>query len=111
MFSKARLRPNCELIPLQFADVHSLGITRQRAQYELLWIPPAGKVSGGAQAVARLLLSAGKGWALLGMLLVLPPMRWIAHGVYRLIANNRESMPGGTAACALPADRRPGTEG
>jgi predicted DCC family thiol-disulfide oxidoreductase YuxK len=37
-----------------------------------------------------------------------PPLRWIAHGVYRLVANNRDRMPGGTAACKLPAAQRPG---
>jgi predicted DCC family thiol-disulfide oxidoreductase YuxK len=63
-------------------------------------------VHGGAQAVAKLLLSAGKGWAVLGAVLTLPPMRWVANGVYRLVSNNRARLPGGTPACALPADRR-----
>jgi len=33
-------------------------------------------------------------------------LRWIAAGVYRLIANNRQRMPGGTTACALPQAAR-----
>jgi predicted DCC family thiol-disulfide oxidoreductase YuxK len=85
----------------------SFGATRERAEYELLWVTPSGAIHGGAQAVAKLLLSAGRGWAVPGALLTLPPLRQLAHGVYRLIANNRERMPGGTPACALPADRRP----
>lgn len=107
LFAERYVRPRCEITPWQFADLDSLGTTRERAEYELLWITPTGVVHGGAQAVAKLLLNAGKGWAVPGALLTLPPLRWIAHGVYRLIANNRERMPGGTPACAVPADRRP----
>ncbi|KIF75865.1 thiol-disulfide oxidoreductase [Streptomyces sp. 150FB] len=107
-FIERRVRPRCEISPWQFADLDALGTTQQRAEYELLWVTPIGTIDGGAQAVARLLLSAGRGWAVLGALLSLPPLRWVAHGVYRLVANNRERMPGGTPACALPAaDRRP----
>lgn len=104
-YAERHIRPNCEVTPWQSADLASFGTTQQRAEHELLWFTPTDTVYGGAQAVARLLLSAGKGWAVLGALLVLPPVRWIAHGVYRLVANNRASMPGGTAACAVPADR------
>jgi predicted DCC family thiol-disulfide oxidoreductase YuxK len=107
-FIERRVRPRCEITPWQFADLDALGTTQRRAEYELLWVTPIGTIDGGAQAVARLLLSAGRGWAVLGALLSLPPLRWVAHGVYRLVANNRERMPGGTPACALPAaDRRP----
>ncbi|GAB2620246.1 hypothetical protein GCM10027168_60390 [Streptomyces capparidis] len=106
-FAERRLRPRCEIIPWQFADLDALGVTRRRAEYELLWVAPGGAVRGGARAVAALLMSSGRGWAVLGGLLALPPVRPLAHGVYRLVANNRERMPGGTPACALPADRRP----
>ncbi|MDG9718902.1 DUF393 domain-containing protein [Streptomyces sp. DH24] len=105
-FLERLLRPDCSITPWQFADLASLGSTRRRAEYEALWITPTGRVYGGAQAVARLLLRAGKGWAVLGALLTLPPLRWAAHGVYRIVANNRDRLPGGTAACALPAGRR-----
>lgn len=102
------LRLDCSITPWQFADLASLGSTQRRAEYELLWITPTGAVYGGAQAVAKLLLRAGRGWAVLGALLTLPPMRWVAHGAYRTVANHRDRLPGGTSACALPASRRPG---
>lgn len=102
------LRPNCTVTPWQFADLAALGVTQRRAEYEVLYISPAGTVHGGAQAVARLMLSAGGVWAWPGGLLTLPPVRWIAHGVYRIVAANRHRLPGGSPACALPADRRPG---
>lgn len=102
------LRPGGEITPWQFADLDGLGVTRARAEHEVLWVTPVGTVYGGVQAVAKLLLHTGGAWAVPGALLTLPPLRWVAHGVYRLVADNRDRMPGGTPACALPADRRPG---
>ncbi|MFG2196784.1 thiol-disulfide oxidoreductase DCC family protein [Streptomyces sp. NPDC048639] len=107
-FAEQRIRPRCEVVPWQFADLQTLGVTQERAEHEVLWVTPAGTVHGGAQAVAKVLLSAGRGWSLVGALLMLPPARWAAHGVYRLVANNRHRMPGGTAACALPNHRTQG---
>lgn len=107
-FAERRLRPRCEAVPWQFTDLEALDITQERAAHEVLWVTPVGTVHGGARAVAKLLLSAGSGWALLGALIALPPLRWAAHGSYRLIANHRHRMPGGTAACALPARRTSG---
>ncbi|MGP4052500.1 thiol-disulfide oxidoreductase DCC family protein [Streptomyces sp. 2A115] len=107
-FAERRLRPRCEAVPWQFADLEALGVARERAEHEVLWVTPTGTVHGGAQAIAKALLSAGRGWPLLGALLTLPPIRWAAHGLYRLVASNRQRMPGGTAACALPSHRRQG---
>ncbi|MFF7333336.1 DCC1-like thiol-disulfide oxidoreductase family protein [Streptomyces sp. NPDC008150] len=107
-FVTRRLRPNCAVTAWQFADLASLGVTQPRAEREVLWISPQGTVHGGAQAVAKLLLRSGGSWAWLGGLLELPPARWFAHGIYRLVATNRARLPGGSPACALPADRGPG---
>ncbi|CAL9347404.1 hypothetical protein SUDANB176_00401 [Streptomyces sp. enrichment culture] len=104
-FIERVVRPRCEAVPWQQADLAALGVTRERARHEALWVTPPGRVYGGAQAVAKLLLSAGGAWTLAGALLALPPMRWAAHAVYRLVANNRRHLPGGPAGCALPGDR------
>ncbi|MFJ6213652.1 thiol-disulfide oxidoreductase DCC family protein [Streptomyces sp. NPDC092296] len=105
--------PLWDAIPFQFADLPELDaatggglVTAERAQQEVLWVTPTGQVYGGAQAVARLLMRAGGAWSVPGALLTLPPVRWLAAGVYRLIALNRHRMPGGTPACAMPP-RRP----
>ncbi|MFC7880943.1 thiol-disulfide oxidoreductase DCC family protein [Streptomyces sp. NPDC057376] len=97
-----KVRPRCETTPWQRADLAALGVRQERAQREVLWVTPAGAVHGGAQAVAKLLMSAGSGWRVVGAVLTLPPTRWAAAGVYRLIADNRHRLPGGTPACALP---------
>ncbi|MEU6474452.1 DUF393 domain-containing protein [Streptomyces massasporeus] len=96
------VRPRCETVAWQHADLVSLGVTEERARHEALWVTPTGRVYGGAQAVAKALLSAGGVWSVVGAALTLPPVRWVAHGVYRLVADNRGRLPGGTAACAVP---------
>jgi alpha-1,6-mannosyltransferase len=100
---------NAKIEPWQFADLAALGTDESRAQDEVLWIDVDGQVYGGAQAVARLLVGAGGAWVVAGTLMRVPPISWIAHVVYRVVAANRYRLPGGTPACALPADQRPGS--
>ena len=90
------------VVAWQFADLAALGVTVERAQQEVLWVDPDGAVSGGAAAVARLLRAAGVPWSVLGALIGLPPLRWVAPPVYRLVAANRHRLPGGTPACRMP---------
>ncbi|WP_030021913.1 thiol-disulfide oxidoreductase DCC family protein [Streptomyces monomycini] len=106
-FAERRIRPRCTVSAWQFTDLEALGVTQERAEHEVLWITPAGSVYGGAQAVAKLLMSARGRWSVPGALLTLPPFRQAAHTVYRLVADHRHRMPGGTAACSLPAHLRP----
>ncbi|MFF7731403.1 DCC1-like thiol-disulfide oxidoreductase family protein [Streptomyces sp. NPDC007984] len=96
------VRPRCEAVAWQHADLGSLGVAEERARHEALWVTPTGRVYGGAQAVAKVLLSAGGVWSVVGAVLTLPPVRWVAHGAYRLVADNRGRLPGGTPACAVP---------
>ncbi|WP_020387707.1 thiol-disulfide oxidoreductase DCC family protein [Kribbella catacumbae] len=93
--------------PWQFTDLAAYGTTAERAQYEVLWVDQDGKIHGGAQAFARWLIHSGGLWRVAGTMFTFPPIRWIAAGIYRLIASNRDKMPGGTPACALPDDRPP----
>lgn len=104
VFAERRIRPRCAATPWQFTDLAALGVTERRARHEVLWITPSGRVHGGVRAVSHLLRSAGPGWRALGLLLAVPPVRWLGHAAYRLIANNRHRMPGGAPACAV----RPG---
>lgn len=108
-FLERRIPVAATIAAFQFADLDALGTTAERAQREVLWIDRAGRVSGGAEAIGRLLTAAGGPWRALGVVMRIPPVSWAAHGVYRFVANNRHRMPGGTAACALPAAERPGS--
>ncbi|MGY1436007.1 thiol-disulfide oxidoreductase DCC family protein [Streptomyces reniochalinae] len=108
-FGERWVRPRCAGLPWQRAEpagLAALGVTPARAAHEVLWVTPSGAVHGGAQAVAKALLSAGGAWPVAGALLTLPPFRWAAAGLYRLVAANRHRLPGGTAACAAPGTGR-----
>jgi predicted DCC family thiol-disulfide oxidoreductase YuxK len=101
-----RLPLDADVVAFQLADLDALGTTAARAEREVLWIED-GVVYGGARAVARLLVRAGGPWRVLGMVMRVPPLSRLAGGVYALVSANRHRMPGGTPACALPADERP----
>lgn len=95
------------VVAWQHADLPALGLTAQQCQQAVQWVQD-GRVHSGAPAVARLLLASGSVWAVLGALLRVPPLSWLAALVYGLVAANRSRLPGGTPACALPPAERPG---
>lgn len=105
---QARLHSQVAVEPWQFTDLAAYGTDADRATREVLWVDAAGRIHGGAQAFAQWLIHSGGGWRVLGTVLRLPPVRWFAAGVYRVIADNRDRMPGGTPACALPDRLLPG---
>jgi predicted DCC family thiol-disulfide oxidoreductase YuxK len=98
-----RLLPaDCDVRPWQAYDLSAVGVTAQRAQHEVLWVGRDGVVAGGAGAVAQALRAVGGVWSVLGAVLSVPPVSWVAQGVYRMVAANRYRLPGGTAACRMP---------
>jgi predicted DCC family thiol-disulfide oxidoreductase YuxK len=97
-----------QLQPWQLADLAGLGVTEAETAHSVQWVEPSGRVSSGAAAVARLLVTNGAGWAVIGRLMLVPPVSWVAEAAYRLVATFRGRIPGATPACALPPDQRPG---
>lgn len=95
-----RIRPDAEVVAWQFADLEALGVSEQQAADALQWVEPDGAVLSGHRAVAAMLASAGPLWRLAGRVLLLPGISWAAARAYRLIADNRHRLPGGTPACA-----------
>jgi predicted DCC family thiol-disulfide oxidoreductase YuxK len=105
-FVERRIPTRADVRPWQGADLDALGVTQAEAEAAVQWIAPGGSAAAGPEAIARLLVDAGSFWRPLGWLLDLPPVRWLAWPVYRLVARNRHRMPGGTAACSLPQAQR-----
>ncbi|HUR13519.1 MAG TPA: DCC1-like thiol-disulfide oxidoreductase family protein [Mycobacteriales bacterium] len=97
-----------EVVPWQFSDLAALGLTQQQCEDKMQLVLPARTWAGHA-AAGQLLLRSRWYWKPLGLLLLTPPFSWVARAVYRWVADNRDKMPGGTAACALPQDQRPAT--
>lgn len=94
------------VLPWQFADVDSLGFTVAECDEAVQWVGVDGTRAAGPEAIAQLLRVGGRGWRPLGWLLARRPVLGLAWPAYRWVARNRHRMPGGTAACALPAAAR-----
>jgi len=97
-----------EVVPWQHSDLGALGLTQQQCEAKMQLVLPEGTWAGHA-AAGKLLLRSRWYWKPLGALLLVPPTSWVARAVYRWVADHRDRMPGGTAACALPQEERPAT--
>ena len=95
-----------EVVAWQWADLAALGVTAAECEQAVQWICPDGRVESGSRAIGRLLVDAGGWWRPAGLALLAPPLSWVAPPVYRVIARNRDRLPGGTPTCALPQAQR-----
>ena len=98
-----RIGPDADVVAWQLIDLTELGITEERAADAVQWVGIDGTVRSGHEAIGAVLGTAGGVWKLLGGTLQLPGVSWLAARAYRLVADNRYRLPGGTPACA----RRP----
>ncbi len=98
----------CQIAPMDPARLASAGIDPARADREIPFVDDAGQVSHGSAAIAAALRTAdtstplGQALRAAGTVLAKPPVAWVAPQVYRLVAEHRHELPGGTAACAMP---------
>jgi len=97
-----RIGPRAEIVAWQLVDLERLGVSEEQAAEAVRWVEPDGAVLAGHEAIAAALGRAGRLWRAAGRLLTLPGLSWIAARAYRLIADNRYRLPGGTPACARP---------
>jgi predicted DCC family thiol-disulfide oxidoreductase YuxK len=104
-----RMGPDAEVVPWQFSDLADLGVTEEQAVDAVQWIETDGTVRSGHEAIAAVLMTAGRIWRIAGRVLLLPGISWIAAHAYRLIARNRYRLPGGTPACAVNSEAKPPT--
>lgn len=98
----ARLGASADFTPLQTADLDSLGVDGERAMCELPALLADGTVVYGAAAFAAALRTGPWWMRLSGRLIGCRPVLPVAQVVYRWVAANRQRLPAGTQACALP---------
>lgn len=103
-FLERWVHPDAEIVAWQFADLPALGVSEEEASDAVQWVAADGGVRAGHEAIAAMLSSAGPVWRVAGRVLVLPGISWVAARAYRLIADNRQRLPGGTPACAVRRD-------
>ena len=97
-------RPAVRFVPWQELDLEAHGLSFEAVTTAVQWLSPrssAEPIPKGSAAVARTLLRSRWPFRPIGALMLVPPVSWLAAGIYRLIANNRYRMPGGTPACAV----------
>ncbi len=95
-----KIEPCAEIIAWQCADLAELGITEEQATDAVQLVQVEGKIRSGHEAIGTILSTAGGTWKILGRTILLPGISPIAAKVYRLVADNRSRLPGGTPACA-----------
>jgi predicted DCC family thiol-disulfide oxidoreductase YuxK len=105
-----KIGPRAEMLAWQLTDLEALGLREEVAAAAVQWVATDGTIRSGHQAIAAALDSAGGAWTLAGRALLLPGISPIAAGAYRLVADNRHRLPGGTPACAVdPQETRRST--
>lgn len=100
-FIQRRMRTSANIVEHQKADLKVLGLTTEQCNQALQWVNSDGRIRSGSRAVAELLKTANGVWPVFGVLIDLPVIRLFSSAIYKLIAKNRQHLPGGTAACAL----------
>lgn len=96
-----RIVPDAEIVAWQLADLDELGVTEEQAAAAVQWVGADGRARSGHEAIAAMLVSAGAVWKIAGRALLLPGISPLAAKAYRLVAGNRQRLPGGTPACDL----------
>jgi predicted DCC family thiol-disulfide oxidoreductase YuxK len=100
-----RIGPDATIVAWQLTDLAELGITAERASDAVQWVEVDGRVRSGHEAIGAVLGTAGPFWRLMARVILLPGVSWLAAKAYRLVANNRYRLPGGTPACTVAEDR------
>jgi len=101
-----RIGPDAEIVAWQLTDLDPLGVTEEQAAASVQWVGADGTIRSGHEAIAAALSSAGGIWKRVGRAILLPGISWLAARVYRLVANNRQRLPGATPACAVSDEGR-----
>jgi len=78
---------------LSVDELAALGLTAEDARAAAWWIDARGRRFRGHLAIARALVAAQGGPAVVGSLLLLPPFRWAAAAGYPLVARWRNRLP------------------
>lgn len=88
-----RLAADVDYLPFQTAPLATYGVSAAEARHALHWVAPEGRIGGGSEAAARLLVASGGAWALFGRLLLAPPFSFVAAAAYWFVARNRAHLP------------------
>jgi predicted DCC family thiol-disulfide oxidoreductase YuxK len=102
-WAERRLPRSARVQPWQFvSDLPAFGLTDRDVAAAAYWIDDEGRAHRGHLAVAETWRAIGGGWRFLGTAIRVPPLSWLAAGVYAMVARIRHRLPGSTPACRTP---------
>ncbi len=93
------------IAPYQRLDIASYGLTERDCDQAAQFVAADGNVSAGHRSIAQALRHSLPVWRPIGRALTLPGLDRLAASGYAWVAGHRHVLPGGTAACAIGADR------
>lgn len=91
---RERVRRCPPAVPYQSADLAAHGLTAGQCAAAVQYVDSRGRVRGGADAVARVLVDAGLPWSPVGRLMLVPGVIHLARAAYRWVASNRSRFRG-----------------
>jgi predicted DCC family thiol-disulfide oxidoreductase YuxK len=100
-FGKSKIAPKLEFLAYQQIDLGKYGLTAAECEKSLQFVSDNNEIFVGAKAVARILISAGFPYLILGRIMNLPILNKLAQLGYHLVAKNRHRLPGGTPTCKM----------
>ena len=99
---KSRLPYFPEAQPWQWIDLDSLGLSEDDVTHYAWVVTSRHQYAGHLAFAAILRMQPSPGLRFLGHLTSTVPFSWVAALGYQLVARNRQRLPGGTPACAMP---------
>jgi predicted DCC family thiol-disulfide oxidoreductase YuxK len=97
-----RLPDGVRVEPWQRLELDAFHLTEHDVTTAAYWVDDRGTTYRGHRSIAKALIAAGGPWKVVGALLLVPPISWLAALGYVVVAKNRHRLPGGTPACKLP---------
>lgn len=106
-WGQRRIRRMPAVAPYQALDLEALGLTTEACATAVQYVAADGRVFAAHDAVAAMLRAAGAGWRVLGVLMCVPGVHWVAGVAYRWIARNRHRLrsKGAAASCSTSPRR------
>jgi predicted DCC family thiol-disulfide oxidoreductase YuxK len=102
-WARRRLPLDVDVTPWQFVeDLSRYGLTQDDVARYAYWVDEHGRSHRGHLAVAEAWRAMGGVWRVLGAVIHVPPVSWLAAVVYSFISRIRHRLPGSTPACRSP---------
>lgn len=88
-----------DMQPHQMLNLEEFGTSTEECDKVLHFISANGRVYVAHEAVRQIFFAAGGMWRVIGLVMRIPGIYFLMRVGYRLVANNRHKLPGGTPTC------------